>query len=187
MRCAGLGILAAQLLLLSAGCKKGKFPPPPPLSPTPRSTHETGPASQPPSSTRPQPSAVLKPEAKAAAVLVVEGEICEFPKPVFFDFDRYEIRDDALPILEAYVRELAKRPELRLRVEGHCDERGSERYNMALGDRRANVVKAFLMEKGIAPERLDTISYGEERPFCSEHDEKCWALNRRAHFIRIVE
>lgn len=101
----------------------------------------------------------------------------------YFDYDRYDIREDARAALTADARALNDRTNLRVTIEGHCDERGSERYNLALGDRRANAAKSFLAAQGVAAERLDTVSYGEDQPFCTEHNEECWQKNRRAHFV----
>jgi len=102
---------------------------------------------------------------------------------IYFDYDRYDIREDARVALLANARALIERPSLRFTIEGHCDERGSERYNLALGDRRANAAKQFLVVQGIQPERVDIISYGEDQPFCTENNEDCWEKNRRAHFV----
>ena len=104
-------------------------------------------------------------------------------KDVFFGLDEYSINEDARRALAANARALAERPGIRVTIEGHCDERGSEKYNLALGDRRANSARDFLISQGIDSARIDTISYGEERPFCEETDEECWQLNRRAHFV----
>ncbi len=104
-------------------------------------------------------------------------------KDVFFDYDRYEIRQDARAALQSNARALAERSGIRFTIEGHCDERGSEKYNLALGDRRANAVRDFLVSQGVSSSRIDTISYGKERPFCEEHNEECWQLNRRGHFV----
>jgi peptidoglycan-associated lipoprotein len=103
-------------------------------------------------------------------------------KDVFFDYDQYSIREDARTTLLSDARLLAERPESRLRIAGYCDERGSEKYNLALGDRRANAVKDFLTAQGVDSSRLDTISYGKEQSFCEDNNEGCWQLNRRAHF-----
>jgi peptidoglycan-associated lipoprotein len=103
-------------------------------------------------------------------------------KDAFFDYDQYSIREDARTALQANARALRDRPRIRITIEGHADERGSEKYNLALGDRRANAVKEFLVGQGIEASRIDTTSYGKERPFCEEHTEECWQLNRRAHF-----
>jgi peptidoglycan-associated lipoprotein len=102
---------------------------------------------------------------------------------IFFDFDKYDIREDATVTLQNDVRALAERSGIRFTIEGHCDERGSEKYNLALGDRRANAGKEWLVSHGISADRIDTISYGKERPFCTEHTEECWQKNRRDHFV----
>jgi peptidoglycan-associated lipoprotein len=104
-------------------------------------------------------------------------------KDAFFDYDKYDIREDARAALQADARSLRERPGIRITIEGHCDERGSEKYNLALGDRRANAAKDFLISLGIDASRIDTTSYGKERPFCEEHTEECWQLNRRAHLV----
>lgn len=104
-------------------------------------------------------------------------------KDVFFDYDQYSIRDDAKSVLEADARALKERPGIRITIEGRCDERGSEKYNIALGDRRANAVKEFLVGLGIDGSRIDTTSLGKEQQLCPEHTEECWQLNRRAHFL----
>jgi peptidoglycan-associated lipoprotein len=101
----------------------------------------------------------------------------------FFDYDRYEIRDDTRQALLDDARALKERPNIRITIEGHCDERGSEAYNLALGDKRANAAKDFLVTQGIDPARIDTISYGEEKPFATGHDEAAWKQNRRAHLV----
>jgi peptidoglycan-associated lipoprotein len=103
-------------------------------------------------------------------------------KDAFFDYDQYNIRDDAKATLDADARALKQRPGLRVTIEGRCDERGSEKYNIALGDRRANAVKEFLVSLGIESSRIDTTSLGKEQQLCPEHNEECWQLNRRAHF-----
>jgi len=104
-------------------------------------------------------------------------------KDAFFDYDQYTIRDDARTALQDDARSLGQRPAIRITIEGHCDERGSEKYNLALGDRRANAAKEYLVSQGLDASRIDTTSYGKERGFCEEHNEECWQLNRRAHFV----
>jgi peptidoglycan-associated lipoprotein len=127
----------------------------------------------------PPPPEVPKLPPEGNPIDVVQGDI----KDVFFDYDQYTIREDARTALLADVRLLAKYPGIRITIEGHCDERGSEKYNLALGDRRAMAVKDFLTAQGVAGSRIDTISYGKERPFCEERNEECWQLNRRGHFM----
>ncbi len=104
-------------------------------------------------------------------------------KDAFFDLDSYIIRQDAQDALRDSARALRERSGIRITVEGHCDERGSEKYNLALGDMRANAARDYLAGQGVNSSRIDTISYGKERPFCEEHNEECWQLNRRAHLV----
>ncbi len=101
---------------------------------------------------------------------------------IFFDYDKADIRPgetDKLRNATAFLRQNAN---IRFTIEGHCDERGSEEYNLGLGDRRANAVKEFLMSQGIPISRINTVSYGEERPQCRNETEECFQMNRRAHF-----
>jgi peptidoglycan-associated lipoprotein len=104
-------------------------------------------------------------------------------RDIYFDYDKYDIREDARAILQGDARALAERAGISFTIEGHCDERGSEKYNLALGDKRANSAKQYLVSQGVATDRVDTISYGEERQVCTEHTEACWQQNRRAHFV----
>jgi peptidoglycan-associated lipoprotein len=100
-----------------------------------------------------------------------------------FDFDKYDLRTDARSILDRKMAFLNQNSSVRAQIEGHCDERGTNAYNMALGERRANAAKQYLSTGGINPARLSTISYGEERPLDPGHNEAAWAKNRRAHFV----
>ncbi len=102
---------------------------------------------------------------------------------IFFDYDKYSIREDAAGTLQNNARALADRSGIRFTIEGHCDERGSEKYNLALGDRRANAGKEWLVSHGVSADRIDTVTYGKERPFCTDHNEECWQKNRRDHFV----
>lgn len=104
-------------------------------------------------------------------------------KDAFFDYDSYSLRDDARTALTESVRVLKERSNIRFTIEGHCDERGSEAYNLALGEKRANAARDFFISQGIDPARIDTISYGEEKPFATGHDEEAWKQNRRAHLV----
>ena len=103
-----------------------------------------------------------------------------------FDYDSSDIREDARSVLtrnsDALKGILHDFPASAIVVEGHCDERGSAEYNLGLGDRRATAAKEFLTQLGIAPDKLKTISYGKERPVCTDSNEACWQRNRRAHF-----
>ena len=99
---------------------------------------------------------------------------------VHFDFDKYDVREDDKGTLQRQATWLSKYPAVRVTVEGHCDDRGTREYNLALGARRANAVKEYLVSLGVSSARVDTISYGKERPICTESDESCWSQNRRA-------
>jgi peptidoglycan-associated lipoprotein len=103
-------------------------------------------------------------------------------KTILFDYDKSDIRPDQVSILQSNAAWLKANQGARFTIEGHCDERGSEEYNLALGDRRANTVKEFLVAQGVAANRIMTVSYGEERPVCREATEDCFAKNRRAAF-----
>jgi peptidoglycan-associated lipoprotein len=103
---------------------------------------------------------------------------------IFFDYDRSNLRPDALRTMEENARLLSENGDLRLILEGHCDERGTTEYNLALGERRARAAYDYLVRFGIDAGRLTTISYGEERPFDPGHTEAAWAKNRRVHFVK---
>lgn len=104
-------------------------------------------------------------------------------KDIYFDYDKYDVSLVQQNSITATAQFLAAHPAIRFSVEGHCDERGSTEYNLALGDNRANAVKSALVRAGIPGDRVRTISYGKEKPFCSEHSEDCWQQNRRGHFV----
>ncbi len=104
---------------------------------------------------------------------------------VHFAYDSYELSEEARDILAANAEWLRNNSAVSVEIEGHCDERGTVEYNLALGAKRARAVKEFLTDAGISPQRLSTISYGEELPLCREPTESCWARNRRAHFVLI--
>jgi len=115
----------------------------------------------------------------------IEGEVFESAllKDIHFDFDKYAIRPGDAEILKANAAVLAKNPNVKIQIEGHCDERGTSEYNLALGERRANSTKNYLSSLGISAPRISTISYGKERPLDPGHNEEAWAKNRRSHFI----
>jgi peptidoglycan-associated lipoprotein len=115
----------------------------------------------------------------------IEGEVFESKllKDIYFDYDKYEIRREDEEILKENAAFLKKNPKMKIQIEGHCDERGTSEYNIALGERRANHTKKYLVSLGIASDRISTISYGEERPLDPSNNEKAWAKNRRAHIV----
>jgi peptidoglycan-associated lipoprotein len=104
-------------------------------------------------------------------------------KDVFFDFDKYDIRAEDAKTLDANAAWLKANADNLVLIEGHCDERGTNEYNLALGERRAKATMNYLVSQGVQANRITIISYGEERPGCSEKSESCWSKNRRAHFL----
>jgi peptidoglycan-associated lipoprotein len=104
-------------------------------------------------------------------------------KDIHFDFDKYDIRSVDARILDENARWMKANPRYLILVEGHCDERGTSEYNLALGERRAKAAMNYLVGQGIQAARISTISYGKERPICTQKTEACWAQNRRAHFL----
>ena len=104
-------------------------------------------------------------------------------KDAFYDFNKSDVRADAREALTKDAEFLRSYSQVRVTIEGHCDERGSTEYNLGLGERRAQAAKNYLISLGISADRMDTVSWGKERPFCGEHTETCWQENRRAHFV----
>jgi len=164
-----LAVGTALLLILGAsGCarKAVKAPPtpatPPPTTTTPRET--TPPVTPTPATPSP---------AVTSADLV----------PAFFDFDSYALRSDARVVLDQDAKLLRGHAEMQITIEGHCDERGTVEYNQALGERRAQAARDYLVAAGVASPRIQVVSYGKERPFDDGHDEAAWSKNRRAHVV----
>ena len=115
----------------------------------------------------------------------IAGEVFEsrLLKDIHFDFDKYDIRPGDAEILKENVALLMKYPKVKIQVEGHCDDRGTNEYNLALGERRANAAKNYLLSLGISTDRISSISYGEEKPLDAGHNEEAWSKNRRGHFV----
>jgi peptidoglycan-associated lipoprotein len=104
-------------------------------------------------------------------------------KDIYFDYDNAAIRADQQAAMQSDIDFLKEHSGIKFTIEGHCDERGSTEYNLALGDNRANAVKNALVQGGVSADRIKTISYGKEKPFCTESNEQCWQQNRRGHFV----
>ena len=142
---------------------------------------ETGPAAKPapvPPPATPAPSTKGVDDADK-----LRGEIRAFESEyIYFDFDKSEIKADAKAVLEKKAAWLRANPSYKVRIEGNCDERGTNEYNLALGDRRAKAAQKYLNALGISMDRMSTISYGEEKPICTEKNENCWSKNRRDEF-----
>jgi peptidoglycan-associated lipoprotein len=187
-------VLALPLLLLTAGCAKRPAltqvaappptgtavtaPPAPAPAPAPLAPPVTPAPAPPPVAAAPPAPAPAPPRAAPA-----EYESAPELAAVFFDFDRSVIRPDAARTLDASADWLKSNPSAVLLIEGHCDERGTNEYNLALGERRAKAAHDYLVNNGVAATRIVTITYGEERPACTERNDACWRQNRRAQFL----
>ena len=155
-------------------------PPPPPSTPVPREA--PGPTGDPAASSR-APSTPAAPLAGSQRPSPGDFIAADALKDVYFDFDKHAIRPDAATTLMANAAWMKSNPGTSILVEGHCDERGTVEYNLALGQRRAQSTRDFLLAQGIPASRIAMISYGKERPVCTASTEECWARNRRAHFL----
>ncbi len=130
----------------------------------------------------PAPAETAKPAVEAGPTERA-GTGMEGMQPIYFDFDRSFIRDDAKPVMKANAEWLKANPKVRVRIEGNCDERGTIEYNQALGQRRAAAAKKYLTDLGIKASRISLISYGKEKPVCTESTEECWQKNRRGDLV----
>ena len=129
------------------------------------------------------PAPVAQPQVSSIKPGSAEDFRVNVGDTIFFDLDSHSIRADAQGVLQKQAAWLKQYPSARLSVEGHCDERGTREYNLALGDRRAYAVKEFLVSLGVDAARLQTKSYGKERPVCTESDDSCWQQNRRGNSV----
>jgi len=183
----GSVLLAVPVLVLSlflVGCPKrpattAASAPPPTGSPSSAAAPSTSPSS--PSMT-PSPAAPSTSSPSTTPPRPSEFSESANLKDVFFDFDKYDVRPGDAKILDTNAAWLKSNNNLVL-IEGHCDERGTNEYNLALGERRAKSTMNYLVAQGVQASRITIISYGEERPTCTEKTEECWTKNRRAHFL----
>ena len=179
-----LSFVLAALLILPA-CRTKTKPQP---QPEPVKTDTVGEVAPPPTTVE-EPTDFVQPAATAEdlpsdiADLNRTAQERGWIRDAFFAFDESTLSQDAQDALSASATWLKAHPQYNLVVEGHCDERGTEQYNLALGDRRANTAKDYMVTLGIDTGRVKTVSYGEERPFDSGHEEAAWAKNRRAHLV----
>ncbi len=153
-------------------------PPPPPMvvQETVKETVIATPPAPPRTAAPATPTPAARPSPKEFAV---NANV----KDIFFDFDKYNIKPEATQILDSDAAWLKANPGQLVLIEGHCDERGTVEYNLVLGERRAKAAMNYLVAQGVQASRFTVISYGKERPFCTEHNEACWSQNRRAHFL----
>jgi peptidoglycan-associated lipoprotein len=188
-------ITTAALVLFAAGCTKktvAQNTPPVPQPPTP--TEQPRPqATQPERPTPPQQqTAVTTPTSRIpdAATRARIDQLLARIEDAYFDYNQHSLRPDAIKALQADSTELrdiiVQYPDYHLTIEGHADERGSEEYNLALGDARAKAAKEFLVQVGIPSAQLAVVSYGKDKPVCDEHDEACWQKNRRIHIVAVA-
>ncbi|MGH8283960.1 MAG: peptidoglycan-associated lipoprotein Pal [Gammaproteobacteria bacterium] len=139
-----------------------------------------------PASTAPATSTAAAPPQTQLSPLDDPNNIL-YKKVVYFDFDKSNIKPEFLDMLTAHAKYLIANPNQKVRIEGYTDERGTWEYNIALGDRRAQSVRRFLLFQGVNPDQLSTVSYGEAHAVCSEHNEGCWHLNRRAVIVYLSQ
>lgn len=182
-----LTTVALLIVIGIASCSR-RIPPPAPPPPAPPPP-VTAPAPPPPPPPPPQPAPAPAPQRP-----LTEDEIFsqksldqlnqEMPLgDMYFDYDQASIRDDARAVLQRNAEFLKRWPSTRIRVEGHTDSRGTNEYNLGLGERRAAAVRDYLVSLGIMADRMLTVSRGEETPQCTEETEACWQRNRRGHFV----
>lgn len=174
-------LLAFVLLALSVGCKKDApdappAPAPSPVAPEPEPEEIKEPPAPPVVDKTPDPldGEIMQADASARG----DGLLGD----VYFEFDKYDLMDEARGRLSKNAEFLKEYSKFIVTIQGHCDERGTNDYNIALGDRRANAAREYLVSLGISDSRIKTLSYGEERPVCTQSDEGCWSRNRRGEF-----
>jgi peptidoglycan-associated lipoprotein len=171
-------VLLTLALLLSLGCAKKKVTPTGELPSAPAPSRVPAEEiTQPDVNAQETPAQVE--EEPGAEITAAASKL----KDVFFAFDEYSLTEEAREILASDGKVLSQTRKLNVVIEGHCDERGTVEYNLALGEKRANSAKSYLVNYGIEASRISTVSYGKERPFDPGHDEAAWAKNRRAHFV----
>lgn len=182
-------VVAVVAVLLAGACKK-KSPVVRPVQPPPATEEITPPPPPPPPEKPPQP---VTEQPIVPSQPIAESSIDSKPldelnreailKPAFFEYDESDVTGAAQQALNEDAAVLKQHPTWVVTIEGHCDERGTAEYNLALGERRAVAARAYLVSLGISADRLHTVSYGKEFPFDPGHDEAAWAKNRRAHFV----
>jgi peptidoglycan-associated lipoprotein len=193
----GAQFLVATLVIgtaLFAGCAKrpattaASAPAPTGTAATTGSTGGAAVTPPPPTAAAPPamaPPATAAPATPAPTARPAPKEFAAVPelKPIYFDFDKYDIRPGDAKVLDANAQWLKSNDSQLLLIEGHCDERGTNEYNLALGERRAKSTMNYLVSQGVQASRITIISYGEERPVCTQKNEECWSKNRRAQFL----
>jgi peptidoglycan-associated lipoprotein len=173
-----LSLSVVALVALGACKKKPQVAPAPTEAPAPAPT----PAPAPPPAQPECDAACVDARNNAAKAEAIRAATAALTTTIYFDFDRSDITDDARAKLDAKVPVLTQNTAVRIRIAGHTDSRGSDEYNLALGQRRAAAAKRYLTDRGIDGTRIEIVSFGEERPTCTEESEGCWSRNRRDEF-----
>ncbi len=175
------------LFILFTGCQKKVTTRPEETTPPPV-TQQTEPVQQ---SKTPDEMAAKKGESESVMSSDIKQPHEDGKEGMFadimFDYDKYDVKESYKSELQAVAAWMTKNSSATVSVEGNCDERGTNEYNLALGDRRAKAVKDYLVSMGVLSSRIETISYGEEKPVCTEQSEECWAKNRRAHLVILTK
>jgi peptidoglycan-associated lipoprotein len=171
-------VAVAAAATMFAGCGK-KGPPPAPPAPPPAAPATPPPA---PAPDAPEPEPQADEYSRIKAMASDEIERLGLLSDIHFDYDEYTLREGDREILNRNGEALKKFDFIKITVQGHCDERGSVEYNLALGERRAKAAYDYLLSLGVPADRMKTVSYGKEIPMCSDSNEDCWARNRRDHF-----
>ncbi len=175
-------VLAAAVAVSGCGKKKPAPPPPtPPPAEAPRTTPPPPPP--PPPAPRENPTTAPTPDEIFARESLDDLNREHPLGDAYFDLDSSQVRSDAQPVLQKDADWMKRWPSTKVQIEGHCDSRGSAEYNLALGNRRADAVRAYLTSLGIAADRVAVVSKGKEQPVCTENAESCWEQNRRGHFL----
>jgi peptidoglycan-associated lipoprotein len=188
----GSRFLVATLVIstaFAAGCAKRPATTaasaPAPTGAAATTTPSPGAAAQPQPPRPAAPPATAAPATPAPTARPAPKEFTAIPelKPIYFDFDKYDIRPGDAKVLDVNAQWLKSNANQLVLIEGHCDERGTNEYNLALGERRAKSTMNYLVSQGVQASRITIISYGEERPVCTQKNEECWSKNRRAQFL----
>jgi peptidoglycan-associated lipoprotein len=177
-------VVLSAMLMVAAACGKEVPPQTPPPPPPPAAPATPPPPPPPPPAPAAPPAATPLTEEQLFAKKTIEQLNAEKPLgDVFFDLDQSSVRDEARPALTTNADWMKRWTSTQVTIEGHCDSRGSSEYNLALGTRRAEAVKAYMVSLGVPANRITVVSKGKEQPFCSEDSESCWQQNRRGHFL----
>jgi peptidoglycan-associated lipoprotein len=190
MRYTRVAVIAVLVAVMGvAACGKKKPPVARPLPPPPATTGTTQPGNRPPAPPEPVPETTpIPPEPKISDDPLSGGDLDAINKnspfqPVFFPLDSFDVDASGQQALNTNANILKKYPSWVITIEGHCDERGTAEYNLALGEKRALAAKTYLVSLGVPADRVRTVSYGKEFPFDPGHEEAAWSKNRRAHFV----